>query len=112
MKYIKTYDSIGELPKLKKYIVWQLENIGFDIYVVFEVLDIYFNLKRINVDERIFLKLKRYDAYSDRNKEWLGLEDLIVDRAYYKDEILYQSDHLEDCISFAELVPESNKFNI
>jgi len=114
MKYIKKFESI-ELPKLKKYVIWQDQPHFFDIYVVFEVLNIYREPNRKNVEERIFFRSKRHAIYDGLNKK-LTLEQsfkhFVTDRPYKEKEILYESDNLQDCINVAKLMSESKKFNI
>jgi hypothetical protein len=113
MKYIKLYEELEELPKLKKYIIWQLNARIHDTYVVCEILQIYRDPTRKNIHERIFLEVRRLAVYDGLEGKWLDLDNfLIVDTPYNKYEILYESDNLQDCINTAELLPKSKKFNI
>lgn len=107
MKYIKKYENINK--KYKKYLVWKIEPSKHDnnnCYYIFEYKD------KISDEIRI-LPILSYNQEYNFEKKYLNIKSKLRYSHYQANNcIIFQSDNLNECEEYIEIITSQDKFNL
>ena len=108
MKHLKTFEKLNiKAVELKKYVIWSILTSPINRCSILEVI---FNDKYTAVLKRIYT----YDLLTNSQIDDSLMADNIFEYSprHVKENIIFESDNIQDCYDFIETLKISKKYNL
>lgn len=111
MKHLKSYENNNDL---KKYIIYEILNNSLDVYEIGDYYEFKYNDAITEKQVKLYLwymyntvkdELKNYHAFKAYR---IRLDEFNSRKKYIK----FQSNSLDDCLEYIEMIKNINKYNL